>query len=318
MRLESSFMEAIDFLSDYLQFTLSKVSKNISYEIKEIRIRALKPVILNFKNKSSFINKHGELIFKTDNLSRNILISSKNDLEVSLKKMCNYSVYSYQKEINSGFITLKGGHRVGICGTAVYETDSSSAISNIKDISSMNVRINQKIEFLDNSILEVIKSDFKGIILAGAPGSGKTTVLRNIAKVISEPDYFNKENVLKKITVVDERNEFSGTYMGVSQNNLGYADILVNYSKKDAINQAIRSLAPDVIICDELGSLEDVEAIKFGVSSGVKFIISVHAGSNDEFFKRNITKEILKLDAFDKMILLSKNSPGKVTKIISI
>lgn len=316
--MNSNFKEAISFLSDYLQSALNKVSNNESSKVEEIRLRAFKPVILNFKDKSSFINKHGELIFEINNVHRNILVSSKNDLEISLKKMCNYSVYSYQKEINSGFITLKGGHRVGICGTAVYEDDKDLSICNIKDISSMNIRINQKIDSLDEDILNVVKSNFRGIILVGSPGSGKTTILRNIAKVLSEEFSFNKKNVLQKVALVDERNEFSGNYMGISQNNLGYADILVNYNKKDAIYQSIRSLSPDIIICDELGSLEDIEAIKFGVSSGVKFILSIHAGSAEEFYKRNIAKEILKLNSFDKIIILSNTLPGKVKKIISI
>ena len=316
--MDSNFKEAIGFLSDYLQSVLNKVSNNESCKIEEIRLRAFKPVILNFKDKSSFINKHGELIFEINNVNRNILVSSKNDLEISIKKMCNYSVYSYQKEINSGFITLKGGHRVGICGTAVYEDDKDLSICNIKDISSMNIRINQKIDSLDEDILNVVKSDFKGIILVGSPGSGKTTILRNIAKILSGKFSFNKKNVLQKVALVDERNEFSGNYMGISQNNLGYSDILVNYNKKDAIYQSIRSLSPDIIICDELGSLEDIEAIKFGVSSGVKFILSIHAGSAEEFYKRSIAKEILKLNSFDKIIILSNTLPGKVKKIISI
>ena len=316
--MDSNFKEAISFLSDYLQSVLNKVSNNESSKIEEIRLRAFKPVILNFKDKSSFINKHGELIFEINNVHRNILVSSKNDLEISLKKMCNYSMYSYQKEINSGFITLKGGHRVGICGTAVYEYDKDLYIGNIKDISSMNIRINQKIDSLDEDILNVVKSNFRGIILVGSPGSGKTTILRNIAKVLSEEFSFNKKNVLQKVALVDERNEFSGNYMGISQNNLGYSDILVNYNKKDAIYHSIRSLSPDIIICDELGSLEDIEAIKFGVSSGVKFILSIHAGSAEEFYKRSIAKEILKLNSFDKIIILSNTLPGKVKKIISI
>lgn len=316
--MDSNFKEAISFLSDYLQSALNKVSNNESSKVEEIRLRAFKPVILNFKDKSSFINKHGELIFEINNVNRNILVSSKNDLEISLKKMCNYSMYSYQKEINSGFITLKGGHRVGICGTAVYEYDKDLYIGNIKDISSMNIRINQKIDSLDEDILNVVKSNFRGIILVGSPGSGKTTILRNIAKVLSGEFSFNKKNVLQKVALVDERNEFSGNYMGISQNNLGYADILVNYNKKDAIYQSIRSLSPDIIICDELGSLEDIEAIKFGVSSGVKFILSIHAGSDEEFYKRSIAKEILKLNSFDKIIILSNTLPGKVKKIISI
>ena len=316
--MDSNFKEAISFLSDYLQSALNKVSNNESSKVEEIRLRAFKPVILNFKDKSSFINKHGELIFEINNVHRNILVSSKNDLEISLKKMCNYSVYSYQKEINSGFITLKGGHRVGICGTAVYEDDKDLSICNIKDISSMNIRINQKIDSLDENILNVVKSDFKGIILVGSPGSGKTTILRNIAKILSGKFSFNKKNVLQKVALVDERNEFSGNYMGISQNNLGYSDILVNYNKKDAIYHSIRSLSPDIIICDELGSLEDIEAIKFGVSSGVKFILSIHAGSAEEFYKRSIAKEILKLNSFDKIIILSNTLPGKVKKIISI
>lgn len=313
--METNFKEAISFLSEYLQSALVRVPENISNVAEEIRLRAFKPVVLNLKDKSVFVNKRGEIVFGNNFTLSSILIPSRNDLEISFKKMCNYSVYSYQKEINNGYITLKGGHRVGICGTAIY--GSNSSISNIKDISSMNIRVNHKINELDSKILKVIDSDFSGIILVGAPGSGKTTVLRNIAKELSEQiDLF--KNTLKKVSVIDERNEFSGSCLGISQNDLGYADILVGYTKQDGIIQAIRSLAPNIIICDELLDEKDVEAIKFGVNSGVKFIVSVHASTAEELFKRNLTREILKLSAFNKIIILSNNIPGKVTRVINI
>ena len=290
-----------------------KIPYNTSSNIEEIRLRVFKPVILNFSDKSTFLNKNGNLVDVNKTTFSNYLVASKNDIEVSFRKMCNYSIYSYQREINSGYITIKGGHRVGICGTAVY---SKNSIKNIRDISSMNIRINHKVSALDAKILDIIHSDFIGLLLVGKPSSGKTTVLRNVAKELS--NCIDDLGKIYKIVLIDERNEFSGTYMGIPQNDVGYSDVLINYNKKDAICEAIRALSPDVIICDEISTEEDIQAIKFGAHSGIKFIASVHSGSIEEVLNKIYIKKLIDNRIFDKIILLDSYLPGKVARILNI
>ncbi len=305
--------EIVDFFSEYLKISFVKIPHNFALNIEEIRLRVFKPVILNFSDKSTFLNKNGNLVDINRTASYNLLVSSKNDIEFSFKKMCNYSIYSYQHEINSGYITIKGGHRVGICGTAIYNKNS---IKNIKDISSMNIRVNQKNNAIDPKILDIIHSNFFGLLVVGKPSSGKTTVLRNIAKELSNiTDDLGKMN---KIVLIDERNEFSGTYMGIPQNDVGYSDLLVNYNKKDAICGAIRALSPNVIICDEISTLEDTQAIKIGAHSGVRFVASAHSSSIEEVLNKIYIKELIDNNIFDKIILLDSCLPGKIFKIFNV
>ena len=303
--------EVIDFFSECLQISLAKIPYNIN--IEEIRLRTFKPVILNLSNKSFFLSKNGNLIDVHKSVSPHFLIASKNDIAMSLKKMCNFSIHSYQNEINSGYITIRGGHRVGICGTAIYYKNS---LKNIRDISSLNIRINHKINMIDTKILEIIRSNFLGILIIGKPSSGKTTVLRNISKEISST--LNNFGKMYKVTLVDERNEFSGTYMGIPQNDIGYADVLINYKKIDAISEAIRSLSPDVIICDEISTKEDVKAIKIGANSGVKFIASAHSDSIEKILNKIYINNLIKNHVFNKIILLDTHSPGSVKEVFDV
>ena len=291
---------------------IRKVLLGLPFEIKkdvnEIRIRLNKPLVLNLKNTSVFVDISSTIISQ---INSNVLILNKNDIIETFNKMCNYSIYSYQNEIINGFITLKGGHRIGICGTAVFNNEK---LNNIKNISSINIRISKEILNFNMDIYNLIKLNFIGILIVGSPGSGKTTLLKNLAKIYST----KKEKILTQVCVIDERGELSGSYLGEAQNDLGYSDILNGYKKSDGISQAIRSLSPDIIVCDEI--LEnDISSIKYGVNSGVKFIATIHAKTPDELLRKPYINDLIKLRAFDKFVFLSdKNSPSTIREILSL
>lgn len=305
--MAEKFDEAISYLCDSLYKILYNIPKNIKQQVQEIRLRSPKPVILHLQNESYFLSKKGEL---TRN-SSNTIISTQLDLINSLNKMCSYSVYSYQNEIKNGYITLKGGHRVGLCGTAVFNNEE---FTNVKDISSMNIRIARNIDYMLNESVKNLIENFSGILIAGEPSSGKTTILRNIAKNMSIGSFEN----IKKVVVIDERGELSGTSVGIAQNDLGFCDILNSYPKSIGIMQALRTLSPEIIVCDEIGSDTDIKAIELGVNSGVKFIASIHAGNVEELLRRPQTKKILGTGAFNRIVMLkSKSMPGEISKIFS-
>lgn len=303
--MDEKYNQAIKALSGSLYMILKEVPEEIQKNVREICIRTEKPVIFMCTNDYLFLRKDGKL---TRNLNLPLKIASQRELEESLKMMCKDSVYSYTNEIKNGFLTLKGGHRVGLCGTAVIEDEK---IVNVRDISTLSVRIARQMRNSADELLSSINNKFNGIILAGIPASGKTTILRELARKLS---------VLgEKVSVVDERNEFSGTYAGLAQNDLGFCDILNGYPKAEGLTQAIRTLSPNVIVCDEIGTERDIQAIRQAVHAGVKLIVSVHAGSIDDFSRRKHCMDILNTEAFDVLAMMcGRSKPGVISQIYKV
>ena len=303
--MDEKYFQVIKSLSTGLYKILKDVPEEIQKNVREICIRVDKPIIFMCTNDYLFLRNDGKL---TRNLNLPLKIASLKEIKESLNLMCQNSVYSYINEIKNGFLTLKGGHRVGLCGTAVLENDR---IINLKDISTLNIRIARQIKNSADELLRSIDYKFNGIILAGIPASGKTTVLREFARKLSIMG--------KKVSVIDERNEFSGTYAGLAQNDLGFCDILNGYPKSDGLMQAIRTLSPEVIVCDEIGTEKDILAIKEAVHAGVKLIVSIHSGSIDDFSKRTQCLDILQTEAFDFIAMMQgRSNPGQISHIYRV
>ena len=237
--------------------------------------------------------------------------ATREDIDETFRGICSYSVYSHQNEIKNGFITLSGGHRVGLCGTAVT---SNGSIGSLRDISSINIRIARQVYGCANAVLQAVGKNLReGVLIAGAPASGKTTILRDMARQLSS----GLCGDVRKVAVVDERGELAGTYRGVPQNDLGpCCDVLDGYPKGEGILQAIRSLSPEFIICDELGGLADVEAAAQGLNAGVGMISSVHAGNVRELLRRQQAVSLLHTGAFGYVVLLEgSREPGRVAEV---
>ena len=189
-------------------------------------------------------------------------MSQKEILQI-LEKLCNSSIYAYKNQICEGFITVKGGHRVGITGTAVVENEK---VINLKYITSLNFRIAREVLNCSNKILgQIINKEVNSIyttLIVSPPGMGKTTILRDAIRRISNgvPEINFKG---KTCGVVDERGEIAAMYQGIPQNDVGIrTDVVENISKSKGMKMLIRSMAPEVIACDEIGSKDDVEAIR--------------------------------------------------------
>ncbi len=295
-----NFDDASLNICEKIQRLLAFVPDEIKANAQEIRLRANRNVIIVCPEKSYFLLPSGNI---SENNSS--LIMTSLDIQETFKKLCNYSVYSYQNQIKNGFITLKGGHRAGICGTAVV-TDGK--ITNLRDISSINIRIAKEIKGCSNAVLETIESGESGVLIAGPPASGKTTILRDIARNLSLKH--------QKVAIVDERSEIGAIHQGQPSFDIGLCDVLDGYPKGDGILQAIRVLSPNVIICDEVGMESDVVAIEQSLNAGVKIIASIHARNLEELLKRPQAKSLLNSGAFEKIIFLdNQNNPGKIFKI---
>ena len=270
--------------------------------VQEIRIKSGKPVILNLS--------YGEKVLDYRTTSE--------DLKFMMAKVSNYSLYAFEEEIKQGYITLKGGHRVGLAGECVI---SNGEVRTIKNISSLNISICREIIGSSNKIMNLITNNNRvyNTLIVSPPKCGKTTILRDIAKNISNGMY--KINLSgKKVTIVDERSEIAACYNGVPQMNVGIrTDILDNCLKKSGMIMAIRSLSPEVLICDEIGTKGDLEALNMAFNSGVNVIVTVHGYDIADVYGRAVFKDLIDNCILERIILLSnRKGAGTIEKVYKV
>jgi len=283
MKYTNKFYEAASMLPLF-ENQLHSVPKSISDTATEIRIRAGKPIIVETID-SRYVCGSGCIGI--------------DEIYSCVKHFCEYSIHSCQRELSEGWITLKGGHRAGISGTA-HTTDGR--IVTIRDISSLNIRIAREHRGVSDELFfeTAFKSDFKGLLIAGPPLCGKTTLLR---------DYCRNCGNKFKTALIDERSEISAIFKGIPQNDVGTnTDVLNNYPKKEGIEQAIRVLSPEIIICDEIGS--EIKEITNLTNCGVKYVFTVHCRDIEEAENNSVISSLISSNAVNYIAFLEN---GKKT-----
>lgn len=281
--------------------------------LEEIRLRADKPLMLQ--------NYRGDLYICEDGVSGttpvNALIVRQDDIFRAVEMMSENSIYAYQEEIRNGYITIRGGHRVGIVGRAVME---GASVKNIKDISGLNIRLSSQIIGCSSKVLKYLvhrNSEIFNTLVISPPQCGKTTILRDIARALSdgvaELDFMGV-----KVGVVDERSEIAACFRGVAQNNLGSrTDVLDGCPKSLGMAMMIRSMSPRVIITDEIGNEGDREAIMEVLNAGVKIIASAHGYNISELKSRREVLRLMEDRVFERYVVLgSSRGPGTLVEVV--
>lgn len=287
----------------YIPCSVRNILYNMDLEgLEEIRLRRALPVRLYINNTSFFINRKGVLQSSIENAVR----ISKAEIDEAVELITKSSMYAVGDELCNGYITVAGGHRVGICGRAVM---TNGKVSFIKDICGLNYRLSHEILGAADTVINSIYNGGKirNTLIISPPQCGKTTILRDIARQLSN------KNV--KTAIVDERGEIAGMNGGISGYELGAnADILDFCPKDVGMIMMLRSMSPEVIITDEIGTKSDICAIEKLINSGVGVITSIHADNRADITKR---ADIAKLSSkFECYITLSRrNGVGTIDEI---
>lgn len=293
-------METIlKYLPKNIAHQISKIPPKQKEEIEEIRIRINRPIEMTMKGAPLFLS----------------YITQPEDAVQLLNKISQYSIYTLEEELKRGYITISGGHRIGLAGKVILE---DSKVKAIRDIASFNIRIaKEKIGIAERLTPYLFRGSWLHTMIVGPPQTGKTTLLRDIARIISSGS-MEKGISACKVGIVDERSEIAGCVNGIPQMSFGHRlDVLDACPKAEGMMMMIRSMSPDVLIVDEIGRREDAEAIQEAVHAGIKLMMTTHGATMEEIKNRPTLKGLIEQKIFQRFIILSRNNgPGTVTHIL--
>lgn len=292
-------MEALKkILSDVIYNILSRL--NFS-KLFEIRMRNGQPITINYNNNYYFLGENGLV-----DDEKQALISEKEDIEQVIINASNASLYTINDQIKQGFVSCQGGIRIGLVGQVVEE---NSQILTVKNFNAINIRVPHEVVGCSKKILPYLfrNGDFLNTLIVSPPGAGKTTMLRDICYQLS------LNNLALNILVIDERNEIASCYNGKNMLGIGkFADVITGGTKEYGFINGIRSMSPDIICTDELGSENDFDSIDKAFTCGVKLLASVHASSVFELKEKSNFLICMKKHIFKRYVVLS-NKPVKGT-----
>jgi stage III sporulation protein AA len=302
--------ELLKIFSIKLRTILSKV--NLDYDsLQEIRLRVNAPLLIVYDNREFFITSESEL---TNGL-KDAYIITKNEIRETMEYISNFSLYAFEEELKQGFITITGGHRVGIIGKVVLEDNK---IKSMKHISFINIRLSHQVKGCADKVLPYITGEKENecyhTLIISPPRCGKTTLLRDVIRQLSDG---SETRPGMTVGVVDERSEIGACYMGVPQNELGIrTDVLDCCPKAKGMLMLIRSMSPRVIAVDEVGSIEDINAIEYVMNCGCKLIATVHGNSIEDIKNKPILGKLVEERMFERYVLL--NNHGGVGHLAEI
>mgnify|MGYP005844007141 CR=1 FL=1 len=287
-----------------IRFLFASLTDSIKRGMEEIRLRQERPLIICLNDRDIFIGREGSL---TCNAGEAYVVTS-SDMERLVHLVSGSSLYALEEELKNGFITLPGGHRVGITGKTVLE---GGKVKTLKYLSGCNIRISREIKGSAAAVIPYV-IDIKGggiyhTLLVSPPRCGKTTILRDIVRQISNGV---SELCFPGMTVglVDERSEIAGCYRGIPQRDVGVrTDVLDGCPKAEGMMMLLRSMGPQVIAVDEIGRREDVEALEEVLNAGVKILATAHGSSLGELAERPVLGEMIRCKMIERYIIIGRS-----------
>lgn len=281
--------------------------------LEEIRVRIGQPVEFSYDTGTRYLKiLNGTCTFCGEQELRlkkaELYIATVKDIAEMLNYISNYSLYAYKEEIRQGYITIEGGHRIGIAGGAAME---NGKIAGMHHISFLNIRVAHEKIGCAGALLPHIRcrNSIYNTLLLSAPGAGKTTCLRDSIRLLSEG---NEENPGIKVCVVDERSEIAACHLGIPQNQLGpRTDVLDGCGKAEGMLMLLRSMSPQVLAVDELGTESDFMAVEQAVYSGSKVLGTVHAGDIRELTEKPYLRRWMEKKVFRRFALISRGPAGR-------
>ncbi len=272
--------------------------------IQEIRLRANQPLSAVCQGRSYFLNAAGRLCGKAEGAE----VVSKKEVEETFLQMCRHSLYAYEEQIAGGYLTLEGGCRVGLSGSLVQ---NGERLRGVRQISGLAVRIAGEKKGCAEPLLPFFLAGerVRGGVILSPPGGGKTTILRDLARLLSLSG--------RKVCLIDERGELAGCRDGIPQFDLGpFCDVIDGCSKERGLLWGLRSLSPQVLLLDELGGRAETEGILSCLHAGVPVILTLHASGLRDALQREQMKGLEESGAFETIaVLRGADAPGRISAI---
>lgn len=276
--------------------------------VQEIRLRINQPIIFKENGREFYITEKGQ---KSLNYCNGICATAK-ELKNMVDAACGYSGYAFEEEISRGYVTIGGGHRMGLVGRTVI---TEKGIQTLKYISGLNIRVAHPVKGCGEKWKKYFykKKTPCHTLLISPPGCGKTTLLRDVIRMFSDGD---EQHPGVSVSVVDERSEIAGMYRGISTHELGMrTDVLDGCPKAYGMEMVLRSMAPEVLAVDEIGIM-DVPYIENALRCGCKVLATMHGEGLNDYLKKPGFSNFVKEQVFERYFILEKTkTPGTVCKV---